>query len=186
MSVSPATLYQGWRLCDCHTSSWPDLMPPPPPPGPLQPSQFPPASSLNFSTWRQDALGMRTSQALLNAFPRLARTPGSSMVVHRPPMHLAATWCMSSPPGSLLGPEIQHPLVSSGPLCLLLALTLPGVFTLSPYHSAPWRDSCSVVSPPFRGICPSLTLLLKLPEGQRDSSVGEGTCQQVWSPEFGS
>lgn len=135
-----------------------------PPPGPLPPSQLPPASFLNFSTWQQDALGMRTSQAPLNAFPRLARTPGSSMVVHRTLLHLAATWYVSSPPGSLLGPEIKHPLVTSGPLCLLLPLALSGVLTLSIRRDS--CDSCSVVSPPFRGICFSLTLLLKLPEGQ--------------------
>lgn len=99
-----------------------------PPPGPLQSSQPPPASSMNFSTWRQDALGMRTRHVLLNAFPRLAWTPGSSMVVHRALLHLAATWCLSSLPGSLWGPEIQHPSVPSGPLCVLLPLALPGVF----------------------------------------------------------
>lgn len=43
---------------------------------PLKPSQLPPASSMTLCTWQQDASGMRTSRHLLNAFPRLAWTPG--------------------------------------------------------------------------------------------------------------
>lgn len=79
--------------------------------------QLPPACS----TWQQDASGMRTSHLLLNAFPRLAWTSGSSMVVRRALRHLAATCCLSSLPGSLWGPEIQYPSVTSeggGALCV--------------------------------------------------------------------
>lgn len=83
---------------------------------PLKPSQLPPASSVTLFTWQQDASGMRTSHLLLNAFPRLAWTPGSSMVVCRALRHLAATCCLSSlapqaPSGVL---KCQHPPVTSG------------------------------------------------------------------------
>lgn len=159
--MSLATLYQGCWHCGCNTTfralsccdglpGWISLDHPSS--CPLKPSQLPPASSVTLSTWQQDTSGMRTSHLLLNAFPRLARTPGSSTVVRRARRHLAATCRLSSLRGSLWGPEIQHPSVISG-----WGALRPSV------HTAPtgpaWLSSTGMLAAPPPPVFPPLRRL---------------------------